>query len=78
MNNSNCKWLLVALVACCLVPTAFADRGHGCDPHQRGGCQQQPQPMPEGGSGAIYLLGAGLTCFGAMFVRSRKGNPAQS
>jgi hypothetical protein len=78
MKNTNRKWLLTMLVACFLVATAFADRGRGCNPYQRGGCQQQPQPMPEGGSGAIYLLGAGLTCFGAMFLRSRIGKPAQS
>jgi hypothetical protein len=55
---------------------------------QRGGGQgggggqvgggQAPQQVPEGGSAAIYLIGAGLTCFGAMFLRSRAANPAQS
>jgi hypothetical protein len=27
---------------------------------------------PEGGSAALYLLLAGFTCFGAMFLRSRQ------
>jgi hypothetical protein len=43
-----------------------------------GGPGQGPQHVPEGGSTTIYLIGAGLTCFGAMFFRSRLTNPAQS
>lgn len=77
MNNRNGKWWLAVVVMCCLAPAAFADRGHdhGCDNrHSRRDCQQ----VPEGGSTAIYLLGAGLTCFGAMFLRSRIAKPAQS
>jgi hypothetical protein len=78
MKATNRNWLLlVVLLASFMVPTAFANGGRGCDPHQRG-CQQQPQPVPEGGSSAIYLLGAGLTCFGAMFLRSKIGKPAES
>ncbi len=33
--------------------------------------------MPEGGSTAIYLFGAGLTCFGAMFLRSKLAKSTQ-
>ena len=75
MNNRNGKWWL-AVALCCLAPMAFADRGRNqlCDPHSRKACQQ----APEGGSAAIYLLGAGLTCFGAMFLRSRIAKPTQS
>jgi hypothetical protein len=77
MKNSKAKWWLAAIVICCLAPGAFADHGrgrdHGCDPRSRSRCQQ----VPEGGSTAIYLLGAGLTCFGAMFLRSRTAKPAQ-
>jgi hypothetical protein len=32
-------------------------------------------PMPEGGSAAMYLLLAGLSCFGAMFFRHRRSAP---
>ena len=77
MNNKNRKWLLAVVALCCLVPAALADRdhGHGCDDrHSRRDCQK----APEGGSTAIYLLGAGLTCFGAMFLRSRLAKPTQS
>jgi len=73
MSNQKSKWLLVLVVACCLAPATFADqrrnrdhRDQGCDPRSPRNCQQ----VPEGGSTAIYLLGAGLTCFGAMFLRS--------
>jgi len=68
MSKSNRKWWLAAILIVCLAPLSLADRGrgHGCEPHSRG-CQQ----VPEGGSAAVYLLGAGLTCFGAIFLRSR-------
>lgn len=65
------KWWLVPLLLC-LVPSSFAlkpDAGrpghHKCKPSEH--CQQ----LPEGGSAAIYLLGAGLACLGAVFIRSR-------
>ncbi|MGA7078643.1 MAG: hypothetical protein WBQ43_24760 [Terriglobales bacterium] len=87
MSNSKKKWWLALVVICCLAPATFADQGqyqkpdrdhypgrHGCEP-QDDGCR--PQPVPEGGSTAIYLLGAGLTCFGAMFLRSKQGRPTQ-
>jgi hypothetical protein len=77
MKNTSRKWLLAGAVLCVFIPTAFANQGRGCDPHYLRGCQQQ-QPMPEGGSSAIYLLGAGLTCFGAIFLRSRVTKRAQS
>jgi hypothetical protein len=75
MKSRNGKWLL-AVALCCLAPVAFAERGHGhgCDPHSKKDCHQ----VPEGGSNAVYLLGAGLTCLGAMFLRSRAVKPTQS
>jgi hypothetical protein len=76
MSNRKRKWQLAAILLCCLMPVAFAsERGHDrhCDPHQRG-CQQ----VPEGGSTAIYLLAGGLTCAGAMFLKSRTTKPMQS
>jgi hypothetical protein len=33
--------------------------------------------VPEGGSAAVYLLGAGITCLGAMVVRLRLPRPKQ-
>jgi hypothetical protein len=45
-----------------------------------GSCPGQEffQVMPEGGSAAMYLLLAGLTCFGAMRFRRRQASPAGS
>ena len=76
MSNRKAKWWLAAVAICCLVPAAFADRdhGHGCDAKHDKHCQQ----VPEGGTAAIYLFGAGLTCFGAIFLRSRIVKPPQS
>lgn len=72
---SKKKWWLAAMLIVCLAPGALAEREHerGCGKHKK-----DCQAVPEGGSGAIYLLGAGLTCFGAMFLRSRVAKPAQS
>jgi len=76
MNKRNGKWWL-AVALCCLAPMAYADwdhHHHGCDPDRHRDCEQ----APEGGSTPIYLLAAGLTCFGAMFLRSRLAKPSQS
>lgn len=64
------KLLLGASLVLCLMPLSFAldhgpDKGK-CKPHDN--CYQN---VPEGGSAAIYLLAAGLTCLGAMSIRSR-------
>jgi len=77
--SDNRKWWLAIVVICCLAPATFAERSHDpgvqCNP-QNGNCRSQQ--VPEGGSTAIYLLGGGLTCFGAMFLRSRMAKSAQS
>jgi hypothetical protein len=85
MKNSSRNWCLAVITLCLFVPAALADRGgdggggdhhgHGCgDGRSRGDCRD----VPEGGSTAIYLLGAGLTCFGAMFLRSKAARSTQS
>jgi hypothetical protein len=66
VSNSKAKWWLAAVVVCCLAPVSLADHGLHPDPGKK-----QPQVMPEGGSASIYLLGAGLTCLGAILWRSR-------
>lgn len=70
MSNTQGKWLLGVVALCCLAPAAFAT---GC-PTIHPSCQA----VPEGGSTTIYLLGAGLTCLGAMFLRSRLAKRTQS
>ena len=64
------KWLRVLIVVCCLSCAAFA-KNDKC--HPKKDCVQ----VPEGGYAAVYLLGAGLTCCGAMLVRSRMAKPPQ-
>ena len=77
MSNRGGKWWLAIVVICCLAPAAFANRDR--DRHQR--CewyQSNCQQVPEGGSAAIYLIGTGLTCIGALFLRSKVAKPTQS
>jgi hypothetical protein len=76
MKNLNRKCLLAAVIPLSVVPASFAvkPRDKGCDDRRGRKCQQ----VPEGGSAAIYLLGAGMTCLGAMVIRSRSLNPNQS
>jgi hypothetical protein len=68
MLKSNNKWWLAAALMF-LAPAAMMASPHdrGCDPRHGSKCQQ----VPEGGSTAIYLLGAGMTCLGAIFLRTR-------
>jgi hypothetical protein len=77
--KTNRKLLLAALFLMCLAPASFAgkpgkERDRGCDPKRDRRCQQ----VPEGGSAAIYLLGAGITCLGAIVIRSRSLSPNKS
>jgi len=69
-SNRNGKWWLAAVALCCLAPAAFANPSDS---------PRKPKHklVPEGGSAAVYLLGVGLTCFGAMFLRSRIAKPTQ-
>ena len=75
MENMTRKWLLTSVALLSLASATFADKDK-CDPkHPKKGCEQQ---MPEGGSSLVYLLGAGVTCLGAMMVRSRAAKPKVS
>jgi hypothetical protein len=66
MRNINRKWWLTMMAVLLLMPVASA----------------KPKPkkhyLPEGGSALVYVLGAGLTCLGAMAVRARSARPKQS
>ena len=77
MNNRNWKWLLGVVALCCLAPAAFASTSPGPYTSPPSCAVGGSCAVPEGGSTAIYLLGAGLTCFGAMFLRSRLKEPTQ-
>jgi hypothetical protein len=70
MSKVMLKWWLGAALLLCLVPSSFAlERGHNNVRHTFG--PPPRQQVPEGGSAAIYLLGVGIICVGAMFIRSR-------
>lgn len=71
MKNASRKLWLGAVLICCLCPAGFA---HKCDKNHPQDCRTST--APEGGSAAIYLLGAGLICTGAMFLRSRAVKPS--
>jgi hypothetical protein len=73
MKNKNWKYLQGVAALCCLAPAAFAVEP--CNPTN---VVCAPTAMPEGGSTAIYLLAAALTCFVAMFFRSKLVKPAKS
>ena len=64
MKNVHRKWWLAVVAVLCLAPVASAKHKHKTS-------------VPEGGSAAVYLLGAGITCLGAMVVRSRSARPKQ-
>jgi hypothetical protein len=70
MKKLNGTWLL-AVVALCSASSAFAT-----DTLARRDFVQLT--VPEGGPAVVYLLGAGVVCFGAMFLRSKLAKPSQS
>lgn len=64
MKNVHRKWWLAVVMVLCLVPAASAKNKH-------------KKQLPEGGSAVVYLLATGITCLGAMVVRSRFATPKQ-
>ncbi len=75
MKNQSKKWLLALVAVGCLAPAAIAaDLVTTTCPAPSVAAERVNKSCvkaPDGGTAAIYLLGAGLTCFGAMFLRSR-------
>jgi hypothetical protein len=67
MKNINRKWWLTVLAVLLLIPVASAKPK-----------DKPKKSVPEGGSALVYVLGAGITCLGAMAVRSRSARPKQS
>ena len=70
MTQVKRKWWLGAALLLCVAPSSFAVKqtNNNVVAHRPRPITQQ---VPEGGSAAVYLLGAGVACFGAMFIRSR-------
>lgn len=78
MTNLKLKWWLAAALLFCLVPSSFARKPeHKPDPPK---CRpgMNCREVPEGGSAAIYLLGVGATCLGALLVRARSSRAGLS
>lgn len=76
MQNVNRKWWLGLVALLCLAPAAFPVQDH--NNARRRVEKNQPVTVPEGGSALVYLLGAGVTCLGAMLLRSRVAKPKES
>jgi len=70
----NRKWWLTSIALLLLLPAASATMSPLRYHHQR----RQNWNVPEGGSALVYVVGAGITCLGAMVVRSRSARPKQS
>lgn len=77
MKKISRKLLISVPVLLCLVSSSFAMKPHRdrrCDYGHVRDCRQ----VPEGGSALVYLLGAGLTCAGAMIIRSKRDKLQQA
>jgi hypothetical protein len=76
MKSMSRKWWL-ALALLCLASTTACPVDDAEKPknnHQ----QSKNSTVPEGGSSLVYVLGAGVTCLGAMLVRYRSVKPKES
>ena len=77
MKSKNRKWWLAVVALLCLASTACPVE----DAAKPTSHDKQPvkhATVPEGGSSLVYVLGAGVTCLGAMLVRSRVAKPKES
>ena len=72
MRKTNQKWWLTLIVLLFLLPAASAT------PFKPKPRHKPHWNVPEGGSALVYVVGAGMTCLGAMVVRSRSARPGQS
>ena len=74
------KWMLIGALVLLTPVLAVAQSGSrhkggggGCGGDGWNRDRYKPcQQVPDGGSSDAYLIAAGATCFGAMFVRFRK------
>jgi hypothetical protein len=73
MKDIMRKWWLTLMVLLYLAPAAFAIEDHNNlrRDHPLPIQNFQPWTVPEGGSSLVYVLGAGVTCLGAMLIKSR-------
>jgi hypothetical protein len=72
MKNARRKWWLAGVMVLCLATAASA--GQNATAAQK---HKHKKQLPEGGSAVVYLLATGITCLGAMVMRSRFATPKQ-
>jgi hypothetical protein len=63
--RNNRKWCLIPMTVLLLMSLASAK-------------PRKKQPVPEGGTSLVYVLGAGMTCLGAVAVRVRSARQKSS
>jgi hypothetical protein len=73
----NRKWWLTSIALLLLLPAAFAKPENSHQRHRQSLADPPALTVPEGGSALVYVVGAGITCLGAMVVRSRSARPKQ-
>ena len=71
MRIINRKWWLTSMALLLLVSVASAGPLSSSKP------KKHRWNVPEGGSALVYVVGAGVTCLGAMVIRSRSAKPKQ-
>jgi|ERR1022692_2116433 hypothetical protein len=81
VKNMNRKWWFALVLLCLAATTACPpqDTEKSNSSHlQSKKNQNQHLTVPEGGSSLVYVLGAGVTCLGAILVRARSVKPKKS
>ena len=74
MKVMSPKCLLAVVVLLSMAPASFANKPDKDKCRPGVNCEQ----VPEGGSGLVYLLAAGITSLGAMLIRYRETRPKQA
>lgn len=74
------KWWLTWIALLLLVPAASASMSPLRSNQRRQNMSERrhTHTVPESGCALAYVVGAGLTCLGAMVVRSRSARPKQA
>ncbi len=77
MKSIDRKWWL-ALALLCLAATTACPTEEAAQLQNNRQQSKKNLAVPEGGSSLVYVLAAGVTCLGAMLVRSRSVKPKES
>jgi hypothetical protein len=78
MRIINRKWWLASMALLLLLPAASATAAPlNSHRRHRQSLSVPAVTVPEGGSALVYVVGAAITCLGAMVVRSRSARPKE-